>query len=61
MVASVNADDEESAFVARRTRRGDHVRIISVRRSRDEEVTMVDSLDREARRLGVTRQSLIKL
>ena len=86
------------------TRRGENVRLISVRRSRDEEVTiypsqdidrefdsgekivdhldlrkarrvgtdakrvnvdfpawMVDSLDREARRLGVTRQSLIKL
>jgi Ribonuclease toxin, BrnT, of type II toxin-antitoxin system len=46
------------------TRRDDNVRIISVRRSRvnvDFPGWMVDSLDREARRVGVTRQSLIKL
>jgi len=65
------------------TKRDDNIRLISVRRSRDEEIAiyesqdlagtdakrvnvdfpawMVGSLDREARRLGVTRQSLIKL
>ena len=51
------------------TRRNDNVRIIPVRRIGTERKRvnvdfpgrMVDSLDREARRLGVTRQSLIKL
>jgi uncharacterized protein len=95
---------DEKHWSAVVTRRGEHIRLISVRRSRLEEVTimkaktfdrkfdsggrvvdqldlnqarrvgtdprrvnvdfpawMVDSLDREARRLGVTRQSLIKL
>jgi hypothetical protein len=63
---------EEKHWSAVVTRRGDNIRLISVRRSREEEVEakrvnvdfptwMVRSIDREARRLGVTRQSLIKL
>jgi hypothetical protein len=62
---------EDKRWSAVVTRRGENVRLISVRRLRDEEVAkrvnvdfptwMVRSMDREARHLGVTRQSLIKL
>lgn len=54
------------------TYRNQNIRLISVRRSRDDELEgrrvnvdfpqwMVESLEKDAHRLGVTRQSLIKL